>query len=63
LERCGAAACGIDAIRALGKLPAATDVLDAWMKSDSYGEPIETLQSALAWLGEFVAKMVLRSEV
>lgn len=44
----------MDAIRALAKLPAPTDVLDAWMKSNSYGEPIETLSAALAWLAEFV---------
>jgi ParB/Sulfiredoxin domain len=45
----------MDAIRAIAKLPPPPDVIDAWMKSNSYGEPIEVLQGALAWLGEFVA--------
>jgi len=43
----------MEAIRALAKLPAPDEVIDAWMKSSSYGEPVETLQIALAWLAEF----------
>ena len=45
----------MEAIRALAELPDAETVLAAWMKSNSYGEPVETLESASAWLNAFVA--------
>lgn len=45
----------MEAIRALAELPDAKTVLAAWMKSNSYGEPVETLESASAWLNAFVA--------
>lgn len=43
----------MDAIRALASLPSAQTVLDAWMDSWSYGEPVATLDDAVAWLGAF----------
>jgi hypothetical protein len=39
----------MEAIRAIAGLPEPQAFTDAWMKSSSYGEPIETLQAALAW--------------
>ncbi len=44
----------LEAIRELAALPSARDVIAAWMKSDSYGEPVETLEQALAWLNAFL---------
>jgi DNA-binding Lrp family transcriptional regulator len=43
----------MEAIRALAELPSAPEVIAAWMKSDSYGEPTETLERALSWLTAF----------
>jgi hypothetical protein len=43
----------MEAIRALAGLPSAAEVIEAWMKSDSYGEPVATLKQALVWLGDF----------
>lgn len=43
----------LDAIRTLAALPPAAEVIDAWMKSASYGEPLDILDAARAWLGEF----------
>jgi hypothetical protein len=45
----------MEAIRALASQPPPETVMDAWMKSNSYGEPVERLERALAWLGQFVA--------
>jgi hypothetical protein len=45
----------MEAIRALAGLPSAPEVLAAWMKSDSYGEPVDTLDRALSWLTAFAA--------
>jgi hypothetical protein len=43
----------MDAIRTLADLPIAEEVLAAWMKSSGYGEPMETLEKAAAWLAAF----------
>jgi hypothetical protein len=44
----------MDAIRALSRLPDVSIVINAWMKSRSYGEPVETLERARVWLNAFV---------
>jgi hypothetical protein len=44
----------MEAIRALATQPPVDDVIAAWNKSNSYGEPMETLEKAHAWLGNFV---------
>src|ERR1700733_8071608 len=45
----------MEAIRALGAQPEPQVVIDAWMKTCSYGQPVETLEKAHAWLGRFLA--------
>jgi hypothetical protein len=44
----------MEAIRAIAALPSIDDVIAAWVKSNSYGEPIETLEKAHVWLGNFI---------
>jgi hypothetical protein len=44
----------MDAILALADQPSPEDVIAAWMKSAQYGEPIERLEAACAWLTKFV---------
>ena len=46
----------MDAIRALAEQPDPQDVIDAWMKFGGYGEPIETIEGALAWLRPFLER-------
>lgn len=45
----------MDAIRILAALPSAPEVMAAWMKANSYGEEVATLERALAWLDAFLA--------
>jgi hypothetical protein len=43
------------AIRTLADQPAPADVINAWNKTMGFGEPLETLDRALAWLTVFAA--------
>jgi hypothetical protein len=45
----------LDAIRTLAGLPAPAEVIAAVIKSNSYGEPVEALEKAAAWLVAFSA--------
>lgn len=42
------------AIRTLANQPPPQAVIDAWMKHPGYGEPVETIEAAIAWLNEFI---------
>lgn len=44
----------MDAIKNLAALPAPSVVIDAWKKHTGYGEPVEMLDKAAAWLAEFI---------
>jgi len=43
-----------DAINALAELPEPQTVIDAWMKFHGYGEPVERIEQAIAWLQAFL---------
>jgi hypothetical protein len=47
----------MEAIRAMAKLPSPDDVLAAWMKSYSYGEPQATFDAAIQWLDGCIVNM------
>lgn len=42
------------AIRALSEQPDPQAVIDAWMKHRGYGEPVQTIEKAIAWLQAFL---------
>lgn len=44
----------MDAIDVLADMPPASEVIDAWMKTQGYGKPIERLEAAAEWLAEFI---------
>lgn len=43
-----------NAINALAEQPDPEVVIDAWMKFHGYGEPVERIERAIAWLQAFL---------